>query len=761
MVDDTINLKEVVVKADRVLLKGDTISYLVGKYATQNDRNIGDVLERIPGFELDRRSGKISYNGKEINKFYIDGMDMLGGRYGIATNSIPQIDVSTLQVLKNHQPIRVLQDFTSTDEVAININMKNSARNHWVETFNGSMGLEAKDKGLWKFEGFGLRLRPNFQSMLTYKTNNVGQDIISETNLLFADTGPVNTYPISDYITLSASNSPNLDYSRILFNKSYAITANTLKKIDINSQITVQAMYKNDEQETSGSNYVEYYINDFTRIVNNNNNNNSNSKALSVSLKYENNSNEKYLSNLLSSDLKGGDIWVVQKGTQPNLQNYHSHDYIITDNLCLLKKVQKHLISIYSKNTIQSLTNRFNTINGNDTINQNLNIHYFETNTYGTGSVKWNHIIASFTCGFDGYIRHLNKVITAASDSIVKDNNSNNKFNFFNIYLNPSVEYKIGSFKFNLACLLQNTSCIIDGNNYKPQFYCSPNFNITWTVSSRMKISTSGGTLYNLVDYNKIFSGFIFQDYQNINKGFIGNEASKTNSFRLGMSYNDALNSLSSFLFCVRSFNSDPYLPSQEFIGKYIFLSSVLQNVKGNSVNVNWELNKGINCLNALFNFHISYLLNKSKILQNNLLMPLKSRILNVVSRFDFNIWKVKINNIVSYRHNLMYMELINSKSSIENLMYKFLLSVPINRFEITLNGERYWNGIVNGRYKNTLLADIGVIYRAKRFEYSVSLTNIFNYNNYSYSFSKDLMYSSYENKIRGRQILFSLYYKI
>ena len=101
-----LDSRNVTVKASKVREHGDTLTYNVATFADQNDRNIGDVLARIPGFEVNKQNGQIKYEGKPISKFYIEGLDMLGDKYGIATNSLPQVDVGSVQVMRNHQPIR-------------------------------------------------------------------------------------------------------------------------------------------------------------------------------------------------------------------------------------------------------------------------------------------------------------------------------------------------------------------------------------------------------------------------------------------------------------------------------------------------------------------------------------------------------------------------------------------------------------------------------------------------------------------------------
>ncbi len=763
MIEEAINLKEVVVKPDKVTERGDTVTYNVGRYATQNDRSISDVLARVPGFNVDKSSGKISYNGKEISKFYIEGLDMLGGRYGVATNSLPQTDVSTVQVLKNNQPIKVLKDFTYSDEVALNINMKEKAKSHWVKTFDGSMGMETPDKGLWKFEGFGLRLQSKFQSMITYKTNNIGKNIINETDDLFKDftSSPVKDTPVTDYIKLSPSNSPSLDESRTLFNRSYALTLNTLKKIDVNSQLSVQVMYKRDNEKSDGRNYTKYYLSNGTKVIDNSKHYSSKPNALSVLLKYENNSNEKYISNSLSSDFEKDNIGITENGTNPNLQDFLSHDYKITDNLCLMKKIGKGLISFYSRNIIQSMPENLDVISGGDTIGQNLNIHYYETNTYGMGSLRWGNVCLSLACGLNGFIRHLNAMATGVPDSI-GNLYGNNKFNSLDIYAKPSVEYKIKSFDFTVESLLQNVSYGYNSDNCKTKFYSSPDFNIRWNVSPKVRLSVSGGVAYNAIDYNKFYNGVILQDYQYINKGFAGDKVGKTSSLRVGMNYSDALNSLLSFFSISRSYNSDPYMRSQGFIGNYILLASVSQRANGNSLHMNWFLSKGLNFLDGVFNLNAMYTYNESKMLQDEILMPYRSKSVKINGSLGLSIGSfMKINNIISYGYNGMKIMPIDSKYSANNWMYKFIFNVPIKAWEIDFKDEYYHNEITAGNYKDFFLSDVEATYKTKRLEYSLSFTNIFNKKDYSYSVPGDLMFNYYENKIRSRQILFSLYFKI
>ena len=115
--------------------------------------------------------------------------------------------------MKHHTPIRVLDDFVYSDENAINVRMKKGAKAHWIATFNGGIGC--KNNGvLWDFESFAMRLKQNWQTMITYKTNNRGKDIIHETNkVLRMVNWTVSYHLLSHCLLLQKADWANVPYS--------------------------------------------------------------------------------------------------------------------------------------------------------------------------------------------------------------------------------------------------------------------------------------------------------------------------------------------------------------------------------------------------------------------------------------------------------------------------------------------------------------------------------------------------------------------
>lgn len=173
-----IDIKEIIVKAPKIKSQGDTIIYNVASFSKEGDKTIGDVLKKLPGVRVEE-NGQISYQGTAINKFYIEGMDLLGGKYNIATNNISNDDVGSVEIMENHQPIKALNGLSFSEQAAINLRLKEKAKQKWIGSLKGGGGF-TPSSGLWTAEMIAMHFNKNFQSLNTYKTNNTGQDVTKE-----------------------------------------------------------------------------------------------------------------------------------------------------------------------------------------------------------------------------------------------------------------------------------------------------------------------------------------------------------------------------------------------------------------------------------------------------------------------------------------------------------------------------------------------------------------------------------------------------
>ena len=82
---DATEIKEVKLKAKMITKRGDTISYDIKAFESKSDRTLADVLKKVPGIEVNK-DGTVLYQGEPINKFYVNGKDLMEGGYGTINN---------------------------------------------------------------------------------------------------------------------------------------------------------------------------------------------------------------------------------------------------------------------------------------------------------------------------------------------------------------------------------------------------------------------------------------------------------------------------------------------------------------------------------------------------------------------------------------------------------------------------------------------------------------------------------------------------
>ena len=171
---NSLELKEVVVTAKKIRQSGDTISYSAATYRGKNDKTLEDLLRKMPGIEV-KADGQITFNGQWINEFYIEGLDMLGGNYGVATRNIDARDIGTVQVLQNHQDVKLLRGVKSGNAPAMNIKLKQNALGIWTSTLQAAFGSQPDLS--WDASASLMNFRRKAQNISVYKTNNTGNDL--------------------------------------------------------------------------------------------------------------------------------------------------------------------------------------------------------------------------------------------------------------------------------------------------------------------------------------------------------------------------------------------------------------------------------------------------------------------------------------------------------------------------------------------------------------------------------------------------------
>lgn len=218
-------IQEVRLKTKLITKKGDTISYDLKSFENKNDRTLADVLKKIPGIEVNK-DGTVLYQGEAINKFYVNGKDLMEGGYGTVNNSLPKDAVSKVEVLENHQPVSILRDKVPSEQAALNIKLKKSV----TMTGRGEIGAGFSPL-LWN-----VKLTPMFfgqknQWVVNYKANNNGESVENEGNILaFGNRweGRRSQAAQKSWTNLETAGVPNIPEKRYLLNNVHFFSANLL-----------------------------------------------------------------------------------------------------------------------------------------------------------------------------------------------------------------------------------------------------------------------------------------------------------------------------------------------------------------------------------------------------------------------------------------------------------------------------------------------------------------------------------------------------
>lgn len=218
-------IKEVKLKTKLITKKGDTISYDLKSFESKSDRTLADVLKKIPGIDINS-DGTILYQGEAINKFYVNGKDLMEGGYGTINNSLPKDAVQKVEVMENHQPVKILQDKVPSDKAALNVKLKKAV----TMTGRGEIGMGFSPL-LWN-----VKLTPMFfgqknQWVLNYKANNNGESVEKESKLLAFGSrweGMRRQAAQNLWLGIETANTPNLPEKRYLQNNVHYFSANLL-----------------------------------------------------------------------------------------------------------------------------------------------------------------------------------------------------------------------------------------------------------------------------------------------------------------------------------------------------------------------------------------------------------------------------------------------------------------------------------------------------------------------------------------------------
>ncbi|MCD8313941.1 MAG: carboxypeptidase-like regulatory domain-containing protein [Bacteroidales bacterium] len=334
-----MDIKSSVVTSHAIEEKGDTISYDAGAFREKEDLVLADILKKLPDITVSS-TGTILHKGEAISKFYVEGMDLMGARYGVVTNNLSAKDIAKVEVYQRHQPVRALKGIVTPERSAINIVLKESAKGSWIFGADAAVGASAKEP-LFEARLLVTRFAKKNQDLFMLKGNDDGTDIVKElqTQPYWGKPG-VYLIPQSgldnDFNSLISPRSPSLGIPKSYWYDNMTGTAslNHLSKLSETSQINVSAQGAVDRQLFSSGNTEEVYFTDGTGMTIVEDDSDRDLMGwLSVDLNYENNANEKYISDKVSFSGQSRTSGSTITGTSPYSEKYRLPSFKVNNDL--------------------------------------------------------------------------------------------------------------------------------------------------------------------------------------------------------------------------------------------------------------------------------------------------------------------------------------------------------------------------------------------------------------------------------------------
>lgn len=290
------SLEEVFLRRPPIRQRGDTLIFDPQAFKSNKDRSVQDVLAKMPGIEIDP-SGEIKYQGKPINKFYVEGLDLMGGKYGMVSNNLNVDKVSSVEILENHQPLKVLDSVEPSEQAAINIKLKNKV------TVSGNIEVGGgAAPGLWFGKLSPMFFTKNFQTLVSYQTNNIGADITRDFShfSIAAFRFGRSSEGKKDWLSTAAASLPPFDKKRWLDNQAHAVSANALFKDKNDFEFKVNASYINNYTKRDGGDVTTYLLPEGNTTIENQIHNNSRDESLEASFEIEQNKDKSFLKEKLT-----------------------------------------------------------------------------------------------------------------------------------------------------------------------------------------------------------------------------------------------------------------------------------------------------------------------------------------------------------------------------------------------------------------------------------------------------------------------------
>ena len=781
-------LNEVFVRAPKVNLFGDTVEYNVQSFVEQQDKSISDVLKRMPGVEV-REGGDIYYNGESIGNLYVEGMDLLGGRYSLLTRNLSAQDVKKVEIIEKHQPVKALKGITSGEKPAINLVLQDQARGKWVGSAALAGGVTSDPQALWDGNLFLMRVGRKWNSVNNIKTNNTGED-------LSGDLRGMSLYDRSGsgggdgFISVGTSEAP-LGAARVRFNTSALANTSNTWKLRNDWKLNASASYVFDRLESSNSSETTYYFEDGERTVTEGEEAMTRQHNIEARVEAEANRDEYFFRNVLRAEGSFQDAIQTMTGEYPNTQKARLPYIFVSDDIRYIHRKGSRSLTLMSQNDFTQYDQQLTVLRDGDgsgsaaglsgpqdnisggqapssdggagsTQRQLVGISDFNTNTYVSTDFRVaRSLTLGLTGGFAASVRRLDTRLegvggTGASGSFRNDLTAA----YIRPYVTPSLKYDSKSWEVRL-------SAPVSWAKYwgldTDRFIYRASGSVKYMPGPRLSLTVSGSASNSGLDIRDFYSGYILRNYRYLTVGSLNTAQDESYSVSGRINFKDPVNMFYIDGTVGRSWNILQTSSTQDFLGDYIVIGTEYAPSRGESRYASLSSSIGIYGINGKVGVTLSYMdFSTTSILQDGVRTPYLSQTISLRPTFNGRLTRwMSLSYELGYSHFILSLPGTGTSESKDNFSHTLSLNLsPHRSLDLKISAEHYYTMLTADQAKNTVLLDASVAWRLKGgVELSLTARNLLNQRTYAYSIFNALQQFSCEYRIRPLNILAGVYF--
>ena len=734
MSEQAIALKEVKVTPQRIREEGDTLTYSVAGFRQKQDRSIADVIAKMPGLEV-LPTGAIRYQGKAINKFYIEGIDLLGGKYAMASENLSADKVKSVQVYENHQPVKALKDIQFSEQAALNLVLKDEAKNVWqgvVDVATGYGDNWLRDARLLEMV-FGRKK----QSISMVKANNTGKDIEHEVTDLssFDKTAPTESGILSN-ISLGA---PSLEPQRSKFNDTYIAATNWLfkNKKDDDLKLQLTGLYDRSHQQ---QNRQTIYLDADSAVIAEEQSARSTRSEWQAELLYKANRDNHYLSNTLKGyiDFNKSEGLSMLNG-QPTPQYVEPRKRYVVDNLELINKLKNG--QSYSVTSLFSYSYLPGTLLLTNDSTQQLTQQtlYWKAYAYYQHSIRQVKLI--WQAGFETKNQWL-----ALSD---KD-----RYSEYQPYIEPSLSYREGAWSISLNGRLSWLMRQYQKKNSQ-NFLAEPRLFIRYSLTSKLDISGSYSYRWTPSDITTITRQAYYTDYISCQQGSGQFENTTGQMASLGLGYRNVMTGMFCRLTSGYSNLRDAVIYHSQLVNNVYIRQATDFRQDRETFSLSGSLGKSIFWAKLSITLNGSYSWTNYDLLINHSLARQHTRNGRASLRFSLKPTRwLSIEEESAYHYS--HQSMTNELQSWNHELKVFILP---GKWQIEWTNELYHSN--DKSVSTNYFSDLSISYRAKTFEAGLLCSNLFGTRNYRRHYTTDYTDIIVLNQMRPRDFLCRIMFNI